>query len=78
MLQAYAENGCPVYCGPDWSRHQIQLALQQGPHKSARSKDAITALHTETEGKVANGFAKIIKYGDIKSNLPRKLKISPV
>ena len=78
LLDTYSEIGCPVDCGKEWSIDHIKAALLHGPHKSAQSKDATKALHNETESKIQNGFAKIIKFGDIKNNIPTNLKISPV
>ena len=78
LLQDYADNGCPVDCGPDWSLQKILDLMQRGPHTSAKAKRAITQLREETKGKIANNYARIVKWGDIKSNIPKKLKISPV
>ena len=78
LLDEYATKGCPVDCGKDWSLDHITKAILHGPHKSAKSKEAAAALHAETLSKVKNGFAKIVKFKDIKENLPKNLKISPV
>jgi len=78
LIDAYSTNGCPTDCGPDWTQAHVEAALHKGPHSSANAPDALQALHTETEEKQANGYAKVIRYGDIKNNMPKKLKISPV
>ena len=78
LLNIYATKGCPVECGKNWSKNQIIQAILHGPHKSAQSKAAMDALHEETKIKVAHNFAKIVKFKDIKHNLPPNLKISPV
>ena len=78
ILTGYAVDGCPVNCGEDWSEDRIRKMVLHGPHKSATGKDAIIALHEETEAKIAKGFAKMVKFGDIKDKLPKNLKISPV
>lgn len=78
LLQHYADNGCPVDCGEDWTQEEIEALLQRGPHVSAKSKEAIAALLAETKGKVKNGYARLVRYGDIKHKIPKKLKISPV
>lgn len=78
MLLDYAENGCPVDCGENWSREHIEAALLRGPHISAKSTEAITVLREETAGKVAAGFARVVRYGDIRDLLPPSLKISPI
>ena len=78
LLNNYATQGCPVNCGEDWDKDHIIAALQHGAHKSARSKEALAALHDESNQKVKDGYAKIVWFGDIKDNLPKNLKISPV
>jgi hypothetical protein len=78
LLNIYATRGCPVDCGKNWSKDQIIQSILHGPHKSAQSKAAIDALHEEANMKVKHNFAKIIKFKEIKDNLPPNLKISPV
>jgi len=39
-LLSYAENGCRVDCGDNWSKQQIEEAVRRGPHKSAREAEA--------------------------------------
>ena len=50
----------------------------RGAHRSALTILARKELSKETVEKVKNGFAKIVRYGDIKDRLPENLKISPV
>eukprot|EP00957_Ditylum_brightwellii_P019461 1468421-Ditylum_brightwellii.AAC.1 len=57
LLYNYAEKGCSVDCGPDWSHHHILTALKHRPHKSARTLATCKTLHTETKEKMKNGFA---------------------
>ena len=78
LLQHYAEHGCPVDCGDDWSREHIEALLRRGPHISAHAPEAISYFQEEVKAKIAGGYATIVRYGDIKRNLPRRLKISPV
>lgn len=78
LLHTYATKGCPVHCGKDWSREHIIQLLRRGPHKSAKSKKAIAFLRNETDAKVKEHYAKVVKWKDIKHNVPAKLKISPV
>ena len=77
MLQTFSMQGCPVDCGPPWYKAQIEAAIQHGPHKSARSLGACKAQRAEALTKVSQGFAKVIKYGDICANIPPQLKVSP-
>ena len=78
LLKDYADNGCPVDCGPDWSIKKIKLLLVKGPHSSANSKEAIKQLRAETVQKISNQYARVVKWSDIKDNIPPKLKLSPV
>jgi hypothetical protein len=78
LLMDYATNGCPVDCGPDWSLDKIKLLLKKGPHKSSNKKDAVRQLRNETAEKVEMGYARVVSWKDIKNNIPKKLKISPV
>ena len=78
LLDSYATNGCPVDCGPDWSREQIEEALKYGAHPSAQDSEALACLIQETNTKVEEGFAKVVTYKDIQDKLPPKLKLSPI
>jgi hypothetical protein len=78
LLHKYSTIGCPVDCGKDWSIDHIHNSILHGPHKSAQSKEAIQSIHDETLLKIKQGFAKIIKFKDIKRDMPKNLKISPV
>ena len=71
-------NGCPVDCGSPWSLYHILLAIRQGPHKSARTKSVRKVLREETSKKLRQGYATVVKWRDIKNNIPPNLKISPV
>ena len=78
MLLSYAQKGCPVNCGKDWDKEHIIELMTRGPHRSAKSKAAIKFLREETAEKIKGNYAKIVKWKDIKDNIPAKLKISPV
>lgn len=78
LLKYWADNGCPVDCGADWTEDMIVTGLMRGPHVSALNPLAITALRQETLDKIKNGYAKLVKWKDIKRNFPKQLKISPV
>ena len=78
LLKGFAENGCPVDCGENWSDERIVDAMLRGPHQSAYLEGAVGFLQEETKEKVQNSFARVIKWRDIKDNVPPKLKISPV
>ena len=52
--------------------------LERGPHWSATGKAAVWQLRKETEDKIKHNYARVVKWGDIKKNPPKKLKFSPV
>ena len=52
LLSSYAEQGCPVDCGPTWTVEHIKLALLRGPHISAKQKIAAKQLQKETKEKI--------------------------
>ena len=78
LLNGYANDGCPVDCGKDWTIYQIEELIKKGPHKSAKSKQATKQLRNETNEKIKFGYARVMKWKDLKSNMPKKLKISLV
>ena len=78
LLLAYAMDGCPVDCGPDWTHDQVKMLLSRGPHRSACSPKALAQLREETTKKCEQGYARVVRWRDIKANPPPKLKISPV
>lgn len=78
LLYDYAQNGCPVDCGPDWTVDAILKLLQQGLHCSSKKQDAVRQLRKETKEKIACGYAHMVCWGDIAHNIPPKLMISPV
>jgi hypothetical protein len=78
LIDAYSKNGCPADCGPDWTQEHVEAALLKGPHSSANAPDALEALLAETDEKVKNGYARVLRYRDIMKNMPKNLKISPV
>ena len=56
----------------------IEKFLRQGPHPLVDEEYTIRPLHEETREKVASRYAKVMRYGELKKNIPPKLKISPV
>ena len=78
LLKGYARYGFPVDCGDNWTQEHIKLMLQRGPHRSALAKKAVRQLRQETSDKITHKYTRMVKWGDIKNNIPTKLKISPV
>ena len=52
--------------------------LKRGPHWSANREKSVRQLHQETEDKVNHKYKIIVKWGDIKNDIPKKLKMSPM
>ena len=78
LLKGYACDGCPVDYGDDWTQEHIELILQRGPHRSALAKKVVRQLRQETADKITHKYAHMVKWVDIKNNIPKKLNISPV
>ena len=78
MLLRYAQAGCPVDCGRNWTPQELQAAVDRGAHPSAQTPDAATACRREALERVADGCCKVVKWKDIKTNPPPNLKISPI
>ena len=78
MLQNWAQNGCPVDVGPSWTYEHIMAAIKRGNHRTTQQEGAATFLQKETKDKVAQGYARTVKWKDIKNNLHPNFKISPV
>ena len=78
LIDAYSQEGYPTDCVEDWTMDSIEVALQRGQQPSDDAVESMKALYDEKREKVANGYYKVIRYGEIKKNLPEKLKISPV
>jgi hypothetical protein len=78
LLNAYSDIGCPTDCGPDWTTEHIIQAIRRGAHPTAKKPEARRYLISQTMTKVNENFAKIVKWRDIKNNIPPKLKISPI
>lgn len=78
LLYLYSTEGCPVDCGPNWSKKQILAAIKRGAHISAKDPEARQYLINTTHDAVAGGFARLVQLKDIIDNLPPNLKVSPI
>jgi len=78
LLEEWAQYGCPASTGREWTREQMQEAIDRGPHKSALEPAAIEHFRLEIEEKVKAGQARVVDWEDIRDNPPPQLKISPV
>jgi hypothetical protein len=78
MLLDFAHDGCPAETGTDWHLDLLDEAVRRGAHPSAKEGIAAEALHKETMDKVAQGFARLVPWKELRKNLPAKLKVSPI
>ena len=77
-LLKYAIDGCPVDCGIQWTREQIEAAIAKGAHASAEAPGAAEACRKEALERVADGSCRLINWVDICDNIPPNLKVSPI
>ena len=54
------------------------MAVDKGPHLSALEDATIAQIQVEAREKEAHGFTKICRWDDLKKNLPRAPKRSPL
>ena len=74
MLLKYANHGCLVDCGQDWTIAEIQNAIDRGAHPSAQTPDAAKACRAEALERVKDGCYKVVKWSTIKHKPPDNLK----
>jgi len=77
-LLQYATAGCPVDCRAPWTREHLEVAVNRGPHSSAKTPMAAKCLCEEAREKERQGQARIIKWDDIKHAPHKNMKISPL
>jgi hypothetical protein len=63
---------------PHPNRVEIWEAVEQGPHRSATSLEAIEHFAAEIEEQLRTKQARLIAWDNIKYNPPPQLKISPI
>ena len=78
LLQSYATTGCPVDCGRPWTKEELTLAVQKGPHPSAKTQKAILACRKEALERVRDNCCRLVKWSTLLRQLPQNLKISPI
>ncbi len=67
-----------------WTAGPHGLKNSYTPHSKreffplARTPEAALELRTETLEKIQQGYARLVKWDNIKDNPPRNLKISPI
>jgi hypothetical protein len=70
--------GVAVDCGAEWSKEAIDVAIERGPHPTARAEDAMDLVHDDIKYQVEAGFTEVVYWDEIKENLPAHFKVSPV
>jgi hypothetical protein len=78
VLEEWATFGCPTCTGKLWTIAKMWEAVDQGPHCSALSPEAIAHFKAEGAEKVRTKQARLVLWEDIKDNPPRELQISPI
>ena len=78
LLREYAANGCLVSVGRSWKLEELEAAAERGPHRSALEPDTIAQIQAEVHKKEAQGFCNVYEWEELKRNLPKKLKLSPL
>ena len=56
----------------------MEAAVTKVPHSPALKDDEISQIQVEAREELAQGFATIVRWDDIKQNPPSNLKISPL
>ena len=70
--------GIPVDCGKNWEWDTIAQAVTRGPNPFALTSDAIALFQEDITYQQHAKFCKVVDWGDLPSQCPPKLKISPV
>ena len=82
LLLHYTTDGCHVDVGRPWTKAAKMIAMEQGPHKSALTRDAIMMMYFEVQKKVQDCFAEVCYLDEIEDLLRtakrEHLKISPL
>ena len=78
LLDEWAQYSCPTKIGRDWALSDMEAAIARGPHESALTPEALRHFADEVEEKIVSGQARVVKWDEIKHDLPRQLKISPI
>jgi hypothetical protein len=78
LLLELATVGCSSDTGNTWHMELLEAAIKKGAHPSALVPEAAEQLRSETMEKVAQGYARLVKWADIRDNPPRNLEVSPI
>ena len=72
------EKGVKADCGPNWTREQMEVALNHGPHPSAMSPEALKVFKEDIQYQVDAGFCHIEDAEEFMKDPPPTTKFSPV
>jgi hypothetical protein len=72
------DTGVEVDCGEKWTQEAVHIAVNRGPHSTARTADALALVHKDIKYQVEAGFTEVVYWDEIKDKLPPNFKISPV
>jgi hypothetical protein len=72
------EEGVSVDCGGNWTRDQVDAAIQQGPHTLALTPEAIDLIEEDVAYQVQWGYAEIVEWEWLQHRIPAQLKVSPL
>jgi hypothetical protein len=78
LLLELATLGCSSDTGDQWHMDLLEAAIKKGAHPSAMAPEAAEQLRSETLEKVEQGYARLVKWDDIRDHPPRNLKVSPI
>jgi len=78
LLLDYAMKGCPANTGRPWTLEEMEAAVEKGPHVSALQPEAMAQLQQEVAEKEKQGAVRVVLWEDLKKDLPRELKVSPI
>ena len=51
LLKEYAQRGCPLSVGGNWTLEELKATVEKGPHVSALEPDAIDQMQVEAREK---------------------------
>ena len=77
-LLKYAVGMCTISTGKLWTLKEMEAGIGRIPHVSVLVPSSMYQLASEIECNVRQGQAKVLLWNDIKVNLPKYLKVSPI
>lgn len=65
LLNEWSSYRCPTMTGQPWLLSELTQAVEQGPHKSALSPEAVEHFCIEANNKVLKGQVCLVAWEDI-------------